>query len=162
MAPSQEPFAFNEARLANIERRISKDRLQPYLRFANEDRQFAIKLYEWNTALSESFYGVLQGFEVTLRNAFHEVLSSAFSRDDWYDAVTFKEIEARNLQEAKDRLTTDAKPLSPGGIVSELYFGFWVSLTGTPYNQTLWNAHLYRAFRIRKKREEIFKMLSVV
>src|ERR1700679_3194191 len=103
MPESQAQFAFNETRLTNIERRISKERLTPYLLLANNDRQFAILLYEWNTSLSEAFYGILQGLEITLRNTFHEVLSTAFARGDWYDAIFLKDNEKNNLQSAKDR-----------------------------------------------------------
>jgi len=162
MAPSQQQFTFTDTRLANIERRISMERLAPYLRLANNDRKFAIKLYEWNTGLSESFYGILQGFEVALRNTFHEVLSDAFAPNDWYDAILLKRGEAINLQAAKERLTRDGKNLHAGGVVSELYFGFWVSLTGPKYSQTLWNAHLHRGFRIAMKRDKVHKTLSII
>jgi Abi-like protein len=162
MPPSQEQFVFNESRLQNVERRISKERLEPYLHLANDDRQFAIRIYEWNTSLSESFYGILQGFEVALRNSFHQVLSNAFARGDWYDAILLKDIEAQNLQAAKGRLLKDGKVLSPAGMVAELYFGFWVSLTGPHYGQTLWDAHLYRAFRQPMKRDKVCKSLSTI
>jgi len=162
MPQNQDQFVFNDTRLTNIERRISQERLQPYLDMANKDRQLAVRLYEWNTSLSEAFYGVLQGFEVTLRNSFHEVLSNAFARGDWYDAIFLKDCEKDKLQAAKARLAQDNKELSPGRVVSELYLGFWVSLTGYNYNQTLWNAHLYRAFRSRRKREHVFKSLYTI
>lgn len=163
MPPSQGQFVFNDIRLNNIERRISKERLKPYLQLANDDRQFAIKLYEWNTSLSEAFYGILQGFEVTLRNSFHEVLSNAFARSDWYDAISFfKEVEVKNLQAAKERLAKANKQVGPDAVVPELYFGFWVSLTGYNYNQTLWNAHLHQAFRQHMKRDTVYKKLFTI
>jgi hypothetical protein len=162
MPLNPQPFIFSDSRLDKIQQRISLVRLKPYLQLANNDRKLAIMFYEWNTSLSESFHGVLLGFEVALRNAFHDVLTDAFLRNDWYDAISWRVPEENNLQAAKGRLTTNGKKLTPDGVVSELYLGFWVSLTNSHYNQTLWDSYLHGAFRHNMKRNTVTSALSVI
>jgi len=36
--------------------------------------------------------------------------------------------------------------LTPGRVVAELSFGFWIGLVGKQYDHTLWVPHLHRAF----------------
>jgi hypothetical protein len=106
----------------------------------------AVHLYERNTALSEALYGLLQGLEVPVRNAMHEVLSTGLGRNDWYDFVAWRVAQQEQIDNAKDGLRKKAKPVTPGGMVAELTFGFWVGLTGPKYSVDLWEQHLYKAF----------------
>ena len=43
---------------------LSRERLGTYLDATGGDREGAIRLYAWNTAVSAAFYGPLQGLEV--------------------------------------------------------------------------------------------------
>jgi hypothetical protein len=160
MDPMQAEFVYSDDVLDNIERRISTERLKPYLTLAKSDRVHAIKFYEWNTLLSESLYGLLQGFEVVLRNTFHEVLSDAFGRSDWYDGGSLSEIDAENVSEAKQRILGQHKAVTPDAVISELFLSFWVSLTSRRYTQRLWNRCLHKAFSPRMKREDAFHTLD--
>jgi hypothetical protein len=160
MATIQAPFVITAAVLDNIERRISKERLGPYLSMTKNDREHALRLYAWNTSLSEALYGLLQGFEITLRNTFHEILTAASQRPDWYDVLALTTIDNKNIQKAKDRITLDQKPITPGNVIAELSFGFWASLTGSFYAQTLWDAHLYKSFTVAMKRGTVYHKLD--
>ena len=60
--------------LPELRRAISPSRLRRYESLANGDGALAVQLYHWNTALSESLHGPLQGLEITLRNAVNERL----------------------------------------------------------------------------------------
>ena len=65
--------------IAELESTLSRERLGTYLRAVpNRDREQALQLYLWNVALSSAFYGLLQGLEVTLRNAMHKQLASRY------------------------------------------------------------------------------------
>ena len=58
--------------------------MSTYLRATGGDREKALHLYTWNTALSAAFYGPLQGLEVALRNALHRQLTERYGAE-WYD-----------------------------------------------------------------------------
>jgi hypothetical protein len=155
-----EKLILTDVVLANIERRMSAERLAPYLRIANQDRRYALHLYQWNTDVSVSLYGLLQGFEVVLRNTFHEILSGAFARTDWY-AVAALDAEGRqSVAKARTRLAQENKAITPGRVVAEMNFGFWVSLLRPRYAQTLWDPHLHRSFRMPLKRDNAYHTLD--
>jgi hypothetical protein len=48
--------------------------------------------------------------------------------------------------EAVEELKKDRRGVSPGRVVAELKFGFWVGLLGPHYDATLWRKCLYPAF----------------
>ena len=51
-------FEYTPANLSEIERTLSADRLRPYRMSVGGDTELAILLYEQNTLLAESLYGV--------------------------------------------------------------------------------------------------------
>lgn len=122
-----------------LEQSISTERLAPYLLLAGNDRIYSVRLYEWNTSLSESFWGLLQGLEVSLRNSIHRTLVAAFARDDWYNgAFPMEPAEQNSVAQAIGRITRDGKIVTPGRVIAELNFGFWVALMGASYAPFLW------------------------
>jgi hypothetical protein len=159
----QEQFQYDEPSIKFLERSISRERLEPYLELADNDMVYALRLYEWNASVSGCLYITLQGFEVTVRNAIHEVLSTAYGRADWYEVAPLLEEEKRRIEEAKKRIRDDGRALIPGRVIAELMFGFWTSLVGTAYAQILWDRHLYLVFReIRVGRKQVAKRLKKV
>lgn len=76
----------------------------------------------------------------------HEVLSTGLGRNDWYDFVAWRVAQQEQIDNAKEGLRKKAKPVTPGRMVAELTFGFWVGLTGPKYSVDLWEQHLYKAF----------------
>lgn len=160
---TQDKFIYDDLALSKLERSISSERLVPYQELAEGNLAYAIALYEWNTKVSGSLYGILQGFEVCLRNAIHEQLTSAVGRPDWYDAIGLEMEELRRVQDAKTRVLQAGKDITPGRVVAELMMGFWTALCGTAYAQRLWDKHLYRAFReIRLSRKDVAKRLKKI
>jgi hypothetical protein len=162
MAEKQEVFAYTDEQLTALEKTLSAERMQPYMLLADDDRRLALKLYEWNTGLSESFYGLLQGLEVALRNAMHSVMSNAYGRQDWYESCPLSEPHKETIRKAKARILGDKKVLIPGKVVSELTFGFWVVLTSPPYAQSLWDKFLHEAFVKKLGRKAIHKRLDKI
>lgn len=136
---------YSQTRLEALTRAISIDRISTYLRFSGGDLPRAIQLYERNTLLSETLYSVLQGLEVTVRNSMHNALTGAFG-SDWYDQAPLGENERSRIREARRTIARNKKVETPGRIVSELTFGFWVSMTSRRYAASLWIPYLHRAF----------------
>ena len=133
MAEKQGLFAYTDEQLKALEKSLSIERMKPYMVLADDDKRLALKLYEWNTGLSESFYGILQGLEVALRNSMHSVMCKAYEREDWYEACPLNESHKETIRKAKARILGDKKLLIPCKVVSELTFGFWIVLTSPPY-----------------------------
>jgi hypothetical protein len=53
---------------------------------------------------------------------------------------------SRIIFEAMEELKKDRRPLTPGRVVAELKFAFWVGLLGPQYDATLWRKCLYHGF----------------
>jgi hypothetical protein len=162
MAVKQEVFAYTDEQLSTLEKTLSEERMRPYLLLAGNDKRLAIKLYEWNTGLSESFYGVLQGLEIALRNAMHSALRGDYGRDDWYDICPLSDPHKDMIRKAKERIIGDKKLVLPGKVVSELTFGFWVVLTSPSYAQSVWDKALHKAFVRKLGRKTIHKRLEKI
>ena len=152
-------FQFNDSILNALESSLSPERLATYLTAVGADRERAMRLYTWNTAISAAFYGPLQGLEVALRNAMTRVLTATYG-PSWYDnaACGFDAGTLNRLARAKEELRRDGYPLDPPHLVAALSFGFWVALLGSGgrgaglgaakrnYEMSLWRPSLYRAF----------------
>jgi hypothetical protein len=130
-----------------IAKGLSIERLGKYLVGAGSDLDKALALYERNTRLSESFYTPLQSMEICFRNRLHDELSTTYGAD-WYSngAAPLDPDALQTIQSAVRDLGKAKKPLSPGAVVAELNFGFWVSLLGPRYDATIWRTALFRAF----------------
>jgi hypothetical protein len=138
-------FTYTPEQVASVERAISRDRLARYLT-TNSDWCGAIRRYEINIALSESLYGVLQGFEVALRNAMYCAVSDGFGTTNWLELFQFDEPERFNVEAAKAKIMRKQKAVTPAGIVAEMTLGFWVALTARHYAARLWVPYLHKAF----------------
>jgi hypothetical protein len=138
-------FDYSPENLSEIERTLSSDRLRDYQANVGGNSELAIRLYDQNTLLSESLYGVLQGLEVAFRNKVHTRLASDYGRAEWYDSLKLEPEQAGMLRKAKQILAKEGKPLDAGRVVAEISFGFWTGLTGPKYD-VLWRNHLVKIF----------------
>ena len=77
-------FPYTPANIANLETSHSPERLAPYFALAGGDKEQGLKLYAWNSALSQALYTPLQGLEITLRNAIGNRLRSTYG-PAWYE-----------------------------------------------------------------------------
>lgn len=130
----------------SLEISLSRERLEKYLDETGQDLDASIELYEKNTRLSEAFYTPLQCVEVCLRNQINVKLSTAYG-ELWYQNGNppLNDDSLRMIFEAKEELTKSGK-VTPGRVVAELKFAFWVGLLGPKYDATLWRKCLYLAF----------------
>lgn len=124
-------FTLNPTILGALEVSLSPERIATYIAVAGGDREKAMRLYTWNTAVSAAFYGPLQGLEVAVRNAMHRRISEVYG-PDWYDNPRCR-LDARALDRVagvKADLRREGYPVDPPHGVAALTFGFWVSLLG--------------------------------
>jgi len=151
--------AYSADQIAAIERSLSPNRLNHYLLEAKGDKNLAIRLYERNTELSEALYGVIQGLEVTLRNAIHRSLQKGLNVEDWYDQIQLEEPETEALVQAKKAVADAKKPVTAPRVIAKINFGFWVRLTASTYEKRLWVPHLHKVFPVRMVRSLLYKRL---
>jgi hypothetical protein len=130
----------------SLEVTLSRDRLEKYLNENGQDLDAAIELYEKNTRLSEAFYTPLQCVEICLRNKINCQLSDTYG-ELWFQNGNppLEDDSLRMIFEAKEELTKGGK-VTPGRMVAELKFAFWVGLLAQKYDSTLWRKCLYKAF----------------
>ena len=150
-------FSYEGDILGDLEASFSPERMSTYLRAARGDREKAIHLYTWNTAISAAFYGPLQGLEVALRNAVHRQLAGCYGAA-WYDnsAAGFDMGCLVRIANAKTEVARAGHSVGPPRVVAALSFGFWISLLGSggridprrkaDYEKTLWRPALRGAF----------------
>ncbi|NTI78586.1 Abi family protein [Rhizobium rhizogenes] len=150
-------FSYTDAVIDALETSLSPERMATYVQRAGGDRESAVRLYTWNTAVSAAFYGPLQGLEVALRNAMHRELARKYGQD-WYDdpAAGLDGGTLARISAARTDLRRDGYPDDPPHIVAALSFGFWVALLGpggraptggrANYEMTIWRAGVFKAF----------------
>ena len=69
------------------------------------------------------------------------------------------------IEKAEASLRAGRKDITPGRVVAELSFGFWVSILGPRYETTLWRPALRHAFPNRPRgveRKQVQGTLNVV
>ncbi|MGI8416893.1 MAG: hypothetical protein ACR2P2_11955 [Nakamurella sp.] len=144
-----------------VEGWLSAPRLAVYLSAVGGDRQIAVDLYEWNSALSAAFMHDLGHLEVALRNAYDAALTSGAvsGRPHWtQDAARYFPSVWRTAKngaryDVNDeprhqiaRAVGSAGTGSPGKAIAELTFGFWRYLSSAAHEVPLWRPYLHRAF----------------
>jgi hypothetical protein len=159
MTNGQPKFTYDEASLDRIIKYLSIERLAVYLILTRKDRERAIRLYERNTELSEALYGVVQGLEVTLRNAVHNILAADHGQN-WQDAIALEASEKSAVDEAKRSIENRRETITQGRIVAELTFGFWVRLFSASYDKTLWGRSLRKITPLRIDRRAVYGRLK--
>ena len=127
-----------------VERRFSRERLEPYRMAVGGNLYKAIELYEWNAAIGAAFWVTLGHVEVLVRNAMHESLAvwskSNHADERWYldhgGVLTSRTLT--DIGKARERARSRKRLESPGGVVSGLTLGFWRYLLTSPYERSLW------------------------
>jgi hypothetical protein len=127
---------------------VSAQRLQKYLDVSGGDIRRALKLYQANIRLSQSFYPILSLLEVVLRNAINEEMINYFKDPDWLrnqqsgfmsDALlTYKDrhgvtrtnYQLKNdvQQSIRDVEGRKKRRATHWEILANLKFGFWTAM----------------------------------
>ena len=161
MQISQSHFAYSGDNIDALVKYLSTERLAAYFSMAKRSMEGAIKLYERNTELSEALYGVVQGLEVTLRNAVHIAISGTQGHD-WYDTFPLLRTEQSSVAEARKKIEDRLETITPGRVVAELNFGFWVRLFSAEYDKSLWGTDLRKIVPIRLNRRAVYERLKSI
>ena len=130
---------------------LSPERIAPYLRATGGGNlDVAVRLYEWNLAISGALYEALGIVEVVLRNALSTQLAvhQGTLAGQWYDDPlgVLSDLAHDDIVAARHRVRKLRRPETPGRVVAELNFGFWKFLLAKRYEATLWTGYLRRAF----------------
>ena len=162
--------------LDGLDAAFSPERMGTYLQAAQGDREQALRLYTWNTAISAAFYGPLQALEIALRNAMHRELTVCYG-EEWYDnpAAGLDRWARERIADARLTAQRTGHTATPSRVVATLAFGFWVALLSTggrieragpkaDYEKTLWRPALRGAFphRATLTRRQAHKQLDAL
>jgi hypothetical protein len=139
---------------AVIASRLTAERLRSYTASA-PDLPGAIRLYDWNAAISGALHEDLGRLEVVFRNALDGALVRYGADRGWSTAwygrsQLFPGRPGRRpsavVAEARLRATRGGLPELHGKVVAELPFGFWRYLCKAAYLTSLWVPALAAAF----------------
>lgn len=132
---------------AALERALSSTRLKRYLADSNGIVDSALSLYERNARLAEAFYRPLQSLEVCLRNHLSGELAGTYGTN-WFSnsGPPLAQDAVDKIDKAIEDLKRANRQPTPGAVVAELNFGFWVIVMGRKYDNTLWRTTFSRVF----------------
>jgi hypothetical protein len=129
-----------------LKENLSSSRLDPYSTYFNcKNEAEALGIYQWNKAVSTAFYPLLQSVEVTLRNSIHNAAKSHFSGNaEWFLMGRFPNSKKFvNKKVYKKRGTWITPRPTANDAISQLTFGFWVTLLTNTYNDSVNNTKLW-------------------
>lgn len=139
---------------ATVASRLTTERLRSYTALTPELRD-AVRLYDWNTAVSGALHEDLGRLEVVLRNTLDATLCRHGAERGWtkpwyrHEALFPGKAGRRPravIAEARNRATRGSRPEQHGKVVAELPFGFWRYLCRGWYLTSLWVPALSTAF----------------
>lgn len=126
---------------SDYEKAFSPARLNKYLTACGGDTMAALTLYRHNIKLCQKCYGILNIFEVVLRNAINEHYKAYFADPDWIRHQLQPGGMLYSYPRRTSVLSTIAE-LDNGGrytndrVVSSVTFGFWTYLfTRVPFRR---------------------------
>jgi len=151
---------------ATIIKNISSERFKPYLEMAEGSISSAIKLYEFNIKISESFYSSLHNVEIFLRNNFHSAMMEIYGEKWFLNRNLLAGTSGRefvNIVKVDD-IIAKLKTSNTSDVISNLSFGFWVSLLYPNYEINIWRPALRKIFPSEQKitRKEIHQKLEII
>lgn len=132
-----------------LEYYLSQPRLDRFLIATGNSKSKAQKLYTINLKVAQSFYPVLNLFELFFRNSVHHQISSHFEDPNWiitekngfmYDQSLYSSrfFLKNSVEKAEKTIKRKGRCVTPGKVIAEQSFGFWTSLFDT---------HHYRLIR---------------
>lgn len=168
-----------------IDEWLSPSRLRPYLETAKSDRDNALALYEWNSALGAALMHDIGHFEVAMRNAYDRAISAHWTgAEHWLlspDSPAVAPIWRVRVvdKRTKYRRGTDVNYLNrravdsaiakcgkgearSGKVIAELSFGFWSHLTVASHEKALWVPYLHHAYPRGTNRKDPDGVISTI
>lgn len=116
---------------------LTIERLSSYKSTESSDLRNQLSVYAWNSALCAALYPWLSMLEVALRNAMDNAIGEDKNNDYWFELPFFDNLP---IEEAKKKILSQKKEITPGRIIAELNFGYWTRLFSTRYEtqQIIW------------------------
>ncbi|MBG6187072.1 Abi family protein [Flavobacterium sp. CAN_S2] len=125
-----------------LEYYLSQPRLNRFLLASGDSKTKAQKLYRANLRVAQSFYPVLNLFEIFLRNIFNYHVSAHFTNPNWIITEKNGFMNDQSLQasrfflknsilNAERTIRRKGGLVTAGKVVAEQSFGFWTSLFDT-------------------------------
>ena len=159
-----------------LERWLSAPRLGRYMAAADNDRDRALSLYDWNAHIGTAALRDLAHLEIALRNAYDRALAATMpaGQSHWTSAsmIVFPSLyrtkrasggrtrqvdinrKAREILDAA-RQAAGGSAASPDKVVANLTFGFWRYLSSKAHEKSLWVPHLHTAFPPKTSRSAV-------
>ena len=128
--------------------------------------EYAVALHEWNSVMAFAVMSSLEILEISLRNHMHKSLSENLGTNTWWGKETSKGVwtpSSAVVGEQKEDVAKAirvsgrrSKGVTPGGVISELSFGFWLAILGNNYDNPSsgvahWRNCLHEVFEKRGK-----------
>jgi hypothetical protein len=121
---------------------ISEPRINRFLRATNNSKSKAQNLYRVNLRVAQSFYPILNLFEIFLRNSINYQISSYFTNPSWIitekqgfmsdPSLSPSRFKMRSSVQYAERIIRQrGATLTTGKVIAEQTFGFWTSLFDT-------------------------------
>lgn len=150
---------------------LTSARLRSYLQATRGDLAAALRLYDWNTAVSAAMLATVAMVEVVVRNAMDAQLvrwASARGVQSWLESVPLERRGVDDLDRAQRAV--EARGVCRDyhdHVVAELNFGFWRYLAAQRYLTSLWVPALATAFPygyrdVRERRKAVERHLSAL
>ncbi|WP_348823833.1 hypothetical protein [Flavobacterium aestuarii] len=129
-------------RYNKLEYYLSQPRLNIFLLVSGNSKTKAQKLYIANLRVAQSFYPVLNLFEIFLRNIFNYQISAHFANPNWIvtekngfmndNSLSGSRFFLKNsIISAERTIRRKGGVVTAGKVVAEQSFGFWTSLFDT-------------------------------
>lgn len=149
----QSPF------LTDFQRLVSPPRYHAF-RDGGTDAE-ALARYLWNTALCESLYPVFQILEVGFRNSVHTEIGNEAGISQWLlnPPLFIQPREVEAIEQARQGLRKEHKPVDEARLVAKLSFGFWTCLLDKPYDQ-VWHRIIRQVVPLMPRRQRTRQNLS--
>ncbi|GHU28729.1 hypothetical protein FACS1894152_6690 [Bacilli bacterium] len=135
-----------------LEKYITRERLEPYLKLTNGDFEMAVRLYVLYTKINESLYFPLQNVELTVRNSFYKIIAEKYG-DNWIFDTKYllkgrdksNDLLIKQINLAIER--KKRKQINIDDLISNLSFGFWTTLLDSNFEVFFWRPCLRKLFR---------------
>lgn len=142
---------------------LSHHRIERFLNATSNSEENAELLYRRNVKLAQSFYPILNLFEIFLRNAINNVVSDHLDDETWVisqkdEFMAHHSLERSNyylkrqVENAIRDISSTGRVVTPGKVIAEQSFGFWTSLFQNHHYRLIQGAPI-RCFA-NKPREE--------
>ncbi len=142
-------MAFSHDQLAEIPQILSAPRFATYLQHCNNDRDYALRLYQWNLEISSAFIVPLHVVEVSIRNAVVERLGEVHTPNwPWtHGFIRSLPSPSAPVYNPQKNLTHVAmREPTMGKVVAELKFVFWEKMFTQRHDARIWDGHINRFF----------------